>query len=459
MALRYIACAHNDNIGEQITRIFLMDSLADTDGILLGNYHLPVNNSTLECDFVLFNRRGVWIIEVKNWRGRIDIDQVNWQRDDGLIQHSPLQSVEIKAKKLYTILRDENFKHISVVGLVVMAQKRAKLNNTDDIRLREPHQDKVFYLDDRLVRALNGRLYLYDADNNRDLNPDRIQQIVDTLLPRKVDPEKKRIGDSYRILSDLGPGPNEAFYAYQAMHLIIKGHYARAKKYYTPNAFSTGKLTDSVRGFQRDMKALMEMKDHPNIVRVYDYLRDRDSNDIYWLLLEWITGITLQDALDMGMVIPFQEQLRILKAIVNGLDGCHSHHILHRNLTPSCIYLTNDGTAKIGDFDFARVPNNLMETMTFDGKPLPVKVNRHMAPELRTNARAADVRSDLYALGAIWYDMLFPSLEPDEDINLSRLEETELSSDARYLLSKLLDSDPKERPQRAQAVKRWLEQI
>lgn len=85
MALRYIACAHNDNIGEQITRIFLMDSLADTDGILLGNYHLPVNNSTLECDFVLFNRRGVWIIEVKNWRGRIDIDQINWQRDDGLI--------------------------------------------------------------------------------------------------------------------------------------------------------------------------------------------------------------------------------------------------------------------------------------------------------------------------------------------------------------------------------------
>ncbi len=235
MAFRYIPCAYNDNKGEQITRNFLMDALADTDGILLGNYHLPTNTSTLECDFVLFNQYGVWIIEVKNWHGRIEIDHINWQRGDGKILHSPLISVESKANK-----------------------------------------------------------------------------------------------------------------------------------------------------------------------------------------------------------------------------------ILHRNLTPSCIYLTNDGTAKIGDFDFARVPKrvlDLMGTITIPGQPLPVKVNRHMAPELRVNARLADERSDLYALGAIWYDMLFPSLDSDEDINLSRLEETELSPDARYLLSKLLASDPKERPQRAQAVKRWLEQI
>jgi Protein kinase domain/Nuclease-related domain len=458
MALQYIACAYNDNIGEQITRNFLMNSLANTDGILLGNYHMPMNNSTLECDFVLFNRRGVWIIEVKNWRGRIDIDQINWKRGDGVILHSPLKSVEIKAKKLHTVLRDADFKNISVTGLVVMAQTSTRLSNNADVQSMEPHAYKIFNLNNQLINALNGREYLYHA-NNKELNPELIQQIVNMLLPRRVDTDRESIGDSYRILSDLGPGPNEIFHAYQAENVNIDGWYARAKKYYTPNAFSTRELTDFVRGFRRDMFALMQLKDHPNIVQVYNYLPDRDSNDIYWLLLEWITGITLQDALDMGMVIPFQEQLRILNAIVNGLDSCHNHDILHRNLTPSCIYLTNDGTAKIGDFDFARVPTNLMETITIEGEPSPVTVNRHMAPELRINARVADVRSDLYALGAIWYDMLFPSLDPDEDINLSRLEETELSPVARDLLSKLLAADPKERPQRAQAVKRWLEQM
>ncbi len=132
MALRYIACAHNENTGEQLTRIFLMESLAQTNGILLGNYHMPVNTSTLECDFVLFNRRGIWIIEVKNWHGDIKIDQINWERDDGLIQHSPLNSVAIKASKLYTVLRDANFRNISVAGLVVLAQKTATLNNSDE---------------------------------------------------------------------------------------------------------------------------------------------------------------------------------------------------------------------------------------------------------------------------------------------------------------------------------------
>src|ERR1700736_1159904 len=127
MVLQYIPCAQNDNKGEQITRNFLLSSLAHTDGVLLGNYHLPVNNSTRECDLVLFNQRGVWIIEVKNWRGHIIIDQVNWQRDDGLIQHSPLISVVNKTKILDSILKNAGFRHISIIGLVVLAQASAEL--------------------------------------------------------------------------------------------------------------------------------------------------------------------------------------------------------------------------------------------------------------------------------------------------------------------------------------------
>jgi serine/threonine protein kinase len=455
MALQYISCAQNDNKGEQITRNFLVSSLAHTDGILLGNYHLPVNNGTLECDLVLFNQRGIWIIEVKNWRGGINIDRVKWQRDDGLIQHSPLISVEIKAKVLATLLDNEGFRNISVVGLVVLAQSSSELKNTYEVKNREPQEDKVFHLDTRLIRALNGRNYLYNT-KNRELSVRLIRQIVDMLIPRAIDPEQKRIGDSYRILSYLGSDPDEVFHAYKAVHVNIPGRYARAKKYYTPTAFSTGDLREAIQRFRRDLQALVKMEHHPNIVQVYDYQPDRDSSDIYWLLLEWIKGITLQDRLD-GPEIPFQEQLRILYAILDALDSCHSNNILHRNLTPSCIYLANDGTVKLGDFDFARVPDSLM-TITITGKPLPVKVNRHMAPELQVDARLADARSDLYALGAIWYDMIVRP-QPDEDIALSRLEGMELPIDARDLLIRLLATEPDERPRSAKAVKRWLEQV
>lgn len=456
MVLQYIPCAQNDNKGEQITRNFLMTSLANIDGILLGNYHLPVNNGTLECDLVLFNQRGIWVIEVKNWRGRIFIDRVKWERDDRLIQHSPLISVETKAKILATVLENTGFKGISVVGLVVLAQSSAELQNTDEVRSREPLEDKIFHLNARLIRALNGRNYLYKTDNI-ELSTGLIRQIVHMLLPRAIDVKQERIGDSYCIQYDLGPGPDEVFHAYQAVHINIPGRYARAKKYYAKTAFSTGDLKDDLHRFQRDMQALVKMERHPNIVQVYDYQPDRDSSDVYWLLLEWIKGITLQDRLNNGPDILFQERMHILYDILDALDCCHSNDILHRNLIPSCIYLANDRTVKLGDFDFARVPD-FPVTLTLTNQPLPVKANRYMAPELQTNARAADARSDLYALGAIWYDMIVRP-EPDEDIDLSRLEEMELSFDARELLVRLLASDPNERPKNAKAVKRWLEQV
>lgn len=454
MVLQYIPCTPNDNQGEQITRNFLMSSLADTDGILLGNYHLRHNNGTRECDFVLLNRSGIWIIEVKNWRGRINIDQVKWERDDRLIQHSPLISVEIKAKILASVLENAKFWNISVVGLVVLAQSSAKLNNTDDVNIREPREDKIFHLDDRFIRALTGRNYLYKSDN-RELNMRLMQQIVTRLQPRAVDPEQKRIGNSYDILYDLGPGPDDFFHAYQVVDVHIPGRYARAKKYATQT--DDRDLEKAISRFRRDMQALVKLENQPNIVKVYAYQPDSDNSDIYWLFLEWIKGITLQDRLETGPDFLLQEQRHILYGLLEALDCCHSNDILHRNLTPSCIYLANDGTVKLGDFDFARVPD-LMTTLTMTGQPLPVKASRYMAPELQSNARTADARSDLYALGAIWYDMVVRP-ESDEGIVLSRLEESALSSDARDLLLKLLATNPDERPRNAKAVRRWLEQI
>ncbi len=442
MALRYIPCAPNDNEGEQITRNFLMSKLAASDGILLGNYHIPVKNGTYECDFVLINHLGIWLIEVKNWRGSIHIDRVNWQRNDEFIIHSPLISIETKAKIIASMLSNERYKNISVVGLVVLSQTSAVLKNTDDVKTREPHEHKIFHLDSRLIRALSNRNYLYDGEKNKELSEHLIQQIVDMLLPQAIDPKQQRIGDSYRIVEDLGPSPDEVFHAYKAEHINIPGRYARAKKYYAANAFSTGDLEYGLQRFRRDVQALAKLEPHSNIVNVYDYYPDRNSSDIYWLLLEWIKGITLQDRIENGPAMLFEEQRYILNAILDAIDCCHSNNILHRNLTPSCIYLLDDGTVKLSDFDFARVPDSL-KTLTALGKPWPIK---------------ADTRSDLYALGAIWYDMLFRP-KPNEDIDLSQVEKMELPKDATALLVRLLSPDRDERPRNAKAVKRWLEQV
>jgi len=432
-----------------------MQQLADVDGVLLTNYHLPSGNSTLENDLVLFNERGVWILEVKNWRGYIDIDQTDWRRDDGFIQHSPLTSVEMKAKALYSVLENIGQSRTSVVGFVVLSQANTALRNTNDVQNRDPREDRVFHLDARLIRALTGEHFLHYKTDNKALDMALIDSIVKRLLPLKVNPGRQIIGNSYRIKYDLGAGESGGFHAYQAEHVKIPGRYARAKKYHEL-AISTDDLYDSIERFQRDMQALSKMEHHPNILQVYDYQPDRDSDDTYWLLLEWTKGITLRERL-YGPPMLWSEQLRVLNSALAALDCCHTNNILHRNLNPACLYLANDGTVKLGDFDFARVPN-FSRTLTITDQPVPWKTNRYMAPELQVNARAADARSDLYALGAIWYDMAVRP-EPGEDLDLSRLEKTGLSDDARDLLSRLLSHDPAERPQNAKAAKKWLEQV
>ena len=456
MTLKHIPCAPNSNAGEQVTCNFLMQELADTDGVLLSNYHLPTANSTLENDLVLLNERGIWVLEVKNWRGVIDIDQTDWRRDDEFVQHSPLTSVEMKAKALYGVLENAGMARVSVVGLVVLSQTDAVLHNIDEVRERDPRIDRVFHLEPKLIRALTGEKFLHHKTKNKAQDMDSMNAIVKLLLPLKVDPGRQIIGNSYRIKYDMGEGEDGDFHSYQAEHVKIPGRYARAKRYHRINAVSTKDLYESIERFQRDMQALSKMEHHPNILQVYDYQPDRDSNDTYWLLLEWTKGITLRERL-YGPPILWPEQLRVLNSILTALDCCHSNGILHRNLNLSCIYLANDGTFKLGDFDFARVPD-LTKTITEKDKPVPWKTNRYMAPELQRNAREADARSDLYALGAIWYDMaVLP--EPDEARDLSRLEKTEIPPDARELLTSMLSDDPTRRPQNAKAAKKWLEQV
>lgn len=456
MALEYIPCAKNWSAGEQATRNFLMNKLEHTYGVLFGNYYLPRDNDTLECDLVLFNRQGIWVIEVKDWHGPIEIDSADWKRSDGHIELSPLKSIEFKAKNLTSIVRYGEFAEISIIGLVVLASPDAQLINSDgdQLQLREPQEFKVFHLDDRLTRALTGRTLLHKPDST-ELNERQIKRLVSILHRQKVDPEKEYIGDQYNIIDDLGPGPNEAFHAYKAKHIVIPEQYARAKQYYLPTAFSSKEVKEAATRFQRDMKALAQMRKHPNIVQVYNYLTDRHNGDMYWLLLEWIDGNTLRYRLELGPDIAFPEQVSILNAVLNALESCHAIGMLHRHLTPSCIFLANDGAVKLGDFDFARVPG-FPVTITISGKPLPVQPNRYMAPEMRTDAHSADARSDLYALGAIWYDMIFRP-ESGERIDLAQLDKTDLPRDARLLLTALLSSDPKDRPGSARAAKRWLE--
>lgn len=446
MALIHIPCA-SANQGEIFVREYLLRELAYTEGMLLTNYHHPNYNGTREHDLVLINAQGVWCLEVKNWHGPIRADQTTWKHGNDISIQSPITNVEIKAKMLASTLKNAGFRNISVVGMVVLVQPE----NVAPLEINDPRAIKVFRLTKPLIRAVTGQQFLYypQASENRKLSPRLMRQISDLLVPLMDDSENKTIL-GYRLERDLGDG--ELYHAYEGKHVMIPDRHARIKRYHLP-ATSAAEWKEATERFKQDMLALNRVANHANIVRIYDYQPDPNSDDTYWLMHEWISGNTLRDWLEhyieQDIPIPLTEQIRIISSLLGALEYCHRLGIVHRNLNPANIYIADDGMVKLADFDYARVPDPARTISVLDK---PLIVNRYTAPELKISGRHADARSDLYSLGALWYDM---ALRPTDGkrISASQLSVSGLPDGIVQLLQRLLQPEPVNRPANAQEVR------
>lgn len=136
---------------------------------------------------------------------------------------------------------------------------------------------------------------------------------------------------------------------------------------------------------------------HPNIVNVFD---QGQEGAVAFIVMEYLPGITLRELLnDFGALTPAQT-LDIVKAVLFGLDAAHSAGIVHRDLKPENVLLADDGRIKIADFGLARAATNNTST-----SQALLGTIAYLSPELISRG-IADVRSDIYALGIMMFEML-----------------------------------------------------
>jgi serine/threonine-protein kinase len=136
---------------------------------------------------------------------------------------------------------------------------------------------------------------------------------------------------------------------------------------------------------------------HPNVVNVFDQGQD---NDMAYLVMEYLPGITLRDLLQEHGRLTTDQTLDILEAVLAGLSAAHKAGIVHRDLKPENVLLADDGRIKIGDFGLARAAS----ANTATGAALLGTI-AYLSPELVTRG-IADTRSDIYAVGIMTYEML-----------------------------------------------------
>lgn len=166
-----------------------------------------------------------------------------------------------------------------------------------------------------------------------------------------------------------------------------------------------------VERFKREARAVANLQ-HQNIVNVYDWGADEE---IYYLVMEYLKGQNLKDFLNSRAPLTPDTVVDIASKICDALTEAHDHEIVHRDIKPQNIILTENGELKVTDFGIAKAAS---ATMTQTGSILGTA--HYISPE-QALGRKVDVTSDIYSLGVLMYEMLTGDLpfRGDNPINIA----------------------------------------
>ena len=151
---------------------------------------------------------------------------------------------------------------------------------------------------------------------------------------------------------------------------------------------------------------------HPNIVSVYDVGKD---GDLYYIVMELVQGKTLKEIIvEEGGPLPWKWSVNIAIQIASALEVAHKNNIVHRDIKPHNIIITEDGVAKVTDFGIAKAVSN--STITAFGTTIGSV--HYFSPE-HARGGYTDSKSDLYSLGVVMYEMLTGRVPFDADTPVS----------------------------------------
>lgn len=160
--------------------------------------------------------------------------------------------------------------------------------------------------------------------------------------------------------------------------------------------------------FRREAQSAASLN-HPNIVAVYDTGEeivtgaDGRGVSVPYIVMEYVEGHTVKELLSDGTPVPINEAIQIVSGVLSALEYSHAQHLVHRDIKPGNIMLTNTGKVKVMDFGIARALTDSQATMTQTNAV--VGTAQYLSPE-QARGEQVDARSDLYSTGVVLFELL-----------------------------------------------------
>ena len=204
----------------------------------------------------------------------------------------------------------------------------------------------------------------------------------------------QKINDRYEIIRSIGEGGMANVYLGYDTILdrnvaikILRGDLSNDEKF--------------VRRFQREALSASSLA-HPNIVEMYDVGEDDGT---YYIVMEYVEGKTLKQLLKKRGTLTLSEAIDIMSQLTDGMAHAHDSYIIHRDLKPQNIMIKDDGQIKITDFGIAMALNATQLTQTNS-----VMGSVHYLPPEQASGKGCTIKSDIYSMGIIFYELLSGSL-------------------------------------------------
>ena len=204
----------------------------------------------------------------------------------------------------------------------------------------------------------------------------------------------QKINERYEIVKSIGEGGMANVYLAQDSILdrkvavkVLRGDLSADDKF--------------IRRFQREAQSVSNLS-HQNIVEVYD-VGEEDGN--HYIVMEYIDGKTLKQLLKKRETLTLTEVIDIMTQLTDGIAHAHESYIIHRDIKPQNIMIEDNGLIKITDFGIAMALNATQLTQTNS-----VMGSVHYLPPEQASGKGATIKSDIYSLGILMYELLTGSV-------------------------------------------------